>query len=93
MLLLFYPGARPHDGSSGGKKEGHSECPQISSTVRVTLATCCPLFQAAAAATEKQRTAQFWQQRMAEIEAVDPENTDWATPELPLARVKKVMKV
>lgn len=38
------------------------------------------------------RSASFWQTRMQEISMVDPDQHDWSQPELPLARIKKIMK-
>jgi hypothetical protein len=44
---------------------------------------------------EGERVNAFWAKRFREIEAIDPENpsVDWTNPELPLARIKKIMKV
>lgn len=38
------------------------------------------------------RSAAFWQSQLQEITLIDPEQKDWNQPELPLARIKKIMK-
>lgn len=45
-------------------------------------------------AEENQRSAEFWARRMEEIQQIDPNNpsVEWTMPELPLARIKKIMK-
>jgi len=50
--------------------------------------------QQQALAEDAHRSAAFWTQRMAEIQAINPESqqADWTQPELPLARIKKIMK-
>jgi hypothetical protein len=44
---------------------------------------------------ENERVNAFWNKRLREIESIDPEHptVDWSQPELPLARIKKIMKV
>jgi len=44
---------------------------------------------------ENERVNAFWNKRLREMESIDPEHptVDWSQPELPLARIKKIMKV
>lgn len=44
-------------------------------------------------AAEQAKLATFWDKAYSDIESIDPDQTDFKTHELPLARVKKIMRL